>query len=67
MDNLRKPTAHISDSEAQQRAERLRHNDHQFNQSSNRPYTVTGNVEFESFRKEWLRVMAREGAVDIDN
>ena len=61
MDNLRKPTAKISDSEAQQRAEELRLQDHRFNQSSNRPYTVTGNVEFNHFRKDWLKVMAREG------
>ena len=67
MDNLRKPTAHISDSEAQQRAERLRHNDHQFNCTSRHGDLVKGNKEFESFRKDWLRVMAREGTVDIDN
>ena len=61
MDNLRKPTAHISDSEAQQRAEDLRQRDHHFNCSSNRPYVVTGNKEFDRFRKDWLKVMAREG------
>ena len=61
MDNLKKPTARISDSEAQQRAEQLRQRDHSFNCSSNRPYVVKGNAEFESFRKDWLQVMAREG------
>lgn len=61
MDNIRKPTAKISDSEAQLRAEELRLRDHSFNCTSNRPYTVTGNVEFNRFRKDWLKVMAREG------
>jgi hypothetical protein len=61
MDNLRKPTAHVSDSEAQERAERLRQRDHHFNCTSSRPYVVTGNAQFDSFRKEWLRMMAREG------
>ena len=61
MDNLRKPTARISDSEAQQRAEELRQRDHRFNCTSRHGDLFKGNVEFDSFRKDWLRVMAREG------
>ena len=61
MENLRKPTAHISDSEAYDRAEQLRQRDHSFNCMSRHNELVKGNVEFNSFRKDWLKVMAREG------
>ena len=62
MDNLRKPIARISESEAVERAEALRQRDHHFNCTSARGI-LTGKVEggeFKEFRRNWFEAQESE-------